>query len=114
MATNKTTRKQVKITISAYEHLLEIIRKLKAAHEPGASMTAVVSSAILALPIPTFIHEKKLAIAVDYCPQCKELVPYHNGKCQTCGTTLIHLTAITTDDLQTLMSLARLGGKGQG
>jgi hypothetical protein len=103
MATNNSNRHAIKITKPANQHLDEIIHAMKETGQAGASKTRLVSSWIMVQRIPAFRHEKKLSVAVDYCPQCAKLVPYHNGACHDCGAKLLHLTAIETDELLALM-----------
>ncbi len=111
MTTYQKNRKHVKLTLPAKEHLEEIIRLLKG-NGQSASETRYVSELLLSQPLPYYAHEQRLAVEVDYCPQCQALLAYHNGKCQTCGAALLHLIAVPKAEFQQLMSMARLALKG--
>jgi hypothetical protein len=70
----------------------------------------VVSELILGAEIPHYLHDRSAAVDADYCPSCKQIVAYHNGKCQECGTPLMHMVAMPKEALLNLMALARLNG----
>jgi hypothetical protein len=109
MATNNNNRHAIKITKSANEHLDEIIRTMKESGQAGASKTRLVSGWIMVQRIPGFKpHENRLSVAVDYCPQCAKIVPYHNGACHDCGAKLLHLLAVESEELMKLMNTANV------
>jgi len=86
----------------------EIVSEMKRAGQ-SVNYTSWLSDLILSQRIPGYQHPggRSVAVAVDYCPTCNELVPYHNGKCKTCRADLEHLTAISTVELNRLMAMAR-------
>jgi hypothetical protein len=108
MSTTNKERPHIKITRHAWEHLKEIVKRMKERGESGASMTRLVSEWALSLPIPGWQHPKVVSAQVDYCPKCEKVVPYHNGACHDCGTSLVHLTAIPTDELMRIMATLRV------